>query len=501
MIPRCFRCVFLFFVLPLWVGCASLSTRPTPIFSDGAEGCRVFFFHLDNQVKEAGVREASEYPVPGFPYLRTNRFLSAFKNRIKDEKEREEWLKWMRALDARAREKEIDNLPEDRLFSLQAVETALPNRKEVSDRVEFCSEKLFSRDKTSEGFDSLLAARIDVPDEYSLFRRAIGLYPLMVIPVAIVNHRAEVETQSWFEKSLDRLSVLGRLETYAPREDQDLTEEDVNAILEDSRKNALSIPLLDEDAGRRLVRAFAPAIVQDVAASYDRIGQAVWRGNRIGIDPERPTVYYYLSHAFLKGEPILQINYVAWYSERAGETPPSIEKGHLDGWTYRVSLDLRGRVFMVDVMNDCGCYHFFAPARERIERILSSPFKPDPFVPQWLPAPASGNRLAMRVSSGWHRVQRLLPVSDSQSPVLYDLVPYDRLKNLPVEAKGTESIFDSKGIAKGSERMERFILFSMGIPKIGSMREKGHHPIALIGRAHFDDPYLFERSFVFKEAE
>ena len=500
MISRRFRSVFLFLVPPLLVGCASLSPRPAPIFSDSVEGCRVFFSHLDAQVKEAGVREASEYPVPGFPYLRTNRFLSALKNRIKDEKEREAWLKWMRASDLRAREKEIENLPEERLLSLQVIETVLSNRKEVSDRVEFCSEKLFNHDKTSEGFDSLLTARVDVPDEYSLLRRAIGLYPLMVIPVAIVNHHAAVKAESWFERNLDQLPVLGRLTTYAPRENQALPEEEINVVLEDSRRNALAIPLPDEDWGRRLAWSFAPAIVQDVAAPYDQIGQAVWKGNRIGIDPEKPTVYYYFSHAFLKGEPILQINYVTWYSERAGETPPSIEKGHLDGWTYRVSLDLRGRVFMVDVMSNCGCYHLFAPARERIERIVSNPLKPDPFVPQWLPASAPGDRLAMRVSSGWHRVERLLPVSDPQDPVLYDLVPYDRLKALPTGA-GTESIFDSRGIVKGSERVERFILFSMGIPKIGSMREKGHHAIALIGRTHFDDPCLFDRTFVFKGAE
>jgi len=41
----------------------------------------------------------------------------------------------------------------------------------------------------------------------------------------------------------------------------------------------------------------------------------------------------------------------------------------------------------------------------------------------------------------------------------------------------------------------------MGIPKIGSMREQGHHAIELIGRTHFDDPFLFDQSFIFKEAE
>jgi hypothetical protein len=30
------------------------------------------------------------------------------------------------------------------------------------------------------------------------------------------------------------------------------------------------------------------------------------------------------------------------------------------------------------------------------------------------------------------------------------------------------------------------------------MRQRGHHAIELIGRAHFDDPHLFDQSFTFK---
>jgi hypothetical protein len=77
-------------------------------------------------------------------------------------------------------------------------------------------------------------------------------------------------------------------------------------------------------------------------------------------------------------------------------------------------------------------------------------------------------------------------------------VPYDILEVLPREGGRTESIFNPKGIAKCSKRIERFIFFSMGIPKIGSMRQRGHHAIELIGRAQFDDPHLFDESFIFK---
>lgn len=153
---------------------------------------------------------------------------------------------------------------------------------------------------------------------------------------------------------------------------------------------------------------------------------------------------------------------------------------------------------MVEAMNNCGCYHLFAPEKARVEEIIPQSFQFDAFVPQWLPALPSGKRLGLRVSSGWHQAQRLLALEDPPDPVPYDLVPYEALEALPHEDGRRESLFDATGIAKGSERTERLILFSMGIPDIGSMRQRGHHAIELIGRGYFDDPLLFDQNFSFK---
>jgi hypothetical protein len=59
-------------------------------------------------------------------------------------------------------------------------------------------------------------------------------------------------------------------------------------------------------------------------------------------------------------------------------------------------------------------------------------------------------------------------------------------------------MFDPEGIAKGSGRIEPLIFFSMGIPSVGSMRQRGHHAITLTGREHFDDPFLFDHYFDFR---
>jgi hypothetical protein len=102
------------------------------------------------------------------------------------------------------------------------------------------------------------------------------------------------------------------------------------------------------------------------------------------------------------------------------------------------------------------------------------------------------------VTTGWHQVERLAASEGPADPVPYDLVPYDVLEALPREDGLMESLFDRKGIAKGSGRTERYVLFSMGIPSIGSMRQRGHHAIDLLDRVHFDDPGLFDERFLFR---
>jgi len=249
---------------------------------------------------------------------------------------------------------------------------------------------------------------------------------------------------------------------------------------------------------KRLVISFAPVFIQDVAGPYDNIGRVVWDGDRLKVDPDEPTVYYYLSRAFLRGEPILQINYVIWFGARAGDNALWMEHGHLDGLTVRVALDNTGEPFMVHIMNNCGCYHLFCPDKKRVERTVFNPFALDPYVPQWLPVLACGKRLGIRINSDWHQVQRLVGTAPPWTGTTYTLVPYDVLEALPRKDGSTESMFDAKGIAKGSDRVEPYILFSAGIPSVGSMRQRGNHPISLTGRIHFDDPHLFDRNFVFK---
>jgi hypothetical protein len=492
------RLVFFFFSLVLLAGCASFFPQRIPEKLNRPSECQEFLEALDGKVLDAGVRDSSSYPIPQFPYLRTSRFLSAVKKGLKDEREREQWLRWMQELDLQAREKEIDNLPAEMVLPISAREGSQEGRQGLQALTRSCSEKLLNHDRLRPDFYETLLPLAQVPDEYSLFMRTVGLYPVTSVPVAVVTHFSREKIKSWYESPLEALPVNGKIRAHAPKENISIQDADLREMMEQSSKNSLGIPLPRGPAEERLLWFFAPIILQDVAGPYDQPGSLAWKNGRVEVDAAKPTVYYYFSHAFLKGEPILQINYVVWYSDRAGQSPPAIEKGHLDGLTIRVSLDGEGQRFMVEVMNNCGCYHLFAPEKSRVKQIISQPLQFDAFVPQWLPALSSGKRLGLRVSSGWHQVERLLSLEEPPEPVLYDLVPYEVLEALPHEDGRKESLFDATGIAKGSERTERVILFSMGIPDIGSMRQRSHHAIELIGRVHFDDPLLFDQNFLFK---
>ena len=110
--------------------------------------------------------------------------------------------------------------------------------------------------------------------------------------------------------------------------------------------------------------------------------------------------------------------------------------------------------------------------------------------------PAPGRRMVLHIASGSHYLSAISPSpNETLTQVRYDLVPMDSLRSLPVANGGTRSLYGSDGIVAGTERLERFVLWPMGVPSPGAMRQWGTHATAFVGRRHFDDPYLIDRTF------
>lgn len=491
------RCILLFWVL-LLPGCAAYHTyQQVADFERPVEYVR-FFELLDHTVKEAGIRDGSDFAVTGFPYLRSNRFIAGLKPDLNNDARRQQWVRWMQKLDLAARRKEIQNLSAEDLKNLARRVGEPADRKLLIVRATFHSDRLLAHDQRQPNFYQTLQAAVAAPSEYSTAMRVIGIYPLTSIPVTAVTRRVQERFRKWHHAPADQLETLGNLTAYGPSPGPAYSESIVRRILERSRLNALGLPHPTIADQQILLAMFAPVINQDVAEAYDKIGEVIWHNGAVSINPAKPTVYYYFSHARLKGKPILQLNYVFWYSARNGPLSPRIERGPLDGLTVRVSLDGIGHPFMVDIMNNCGCYHFYVPHPKTPAKVIPTPDGIDAFVPRRLPVSYPRQRLRLRIMSGWHQVDHLdadkLPISS----VPYQLVDYDRLEMLPHDDQVFESIFNSKGIAKDSPRIESLVFFPMGIADIGSMRQRGHHAVVFIGRAHFDDPNIFDNNFEFK---
>ena len=487
--------IILFLLILILIGCAAISmNRQIAEFQRPPE-CVRFFELLDRTVADVGVRDAAVFSVRGFPYLRTNRFLTGLKDDLFNDSRKEQWVRRMQQLDLEARKKEIHNLPAAALKNLARQLSEPTGRQMLQQRAAFYSEKLLTHDQRLPDFYEVLLRAVTDPSEYSTTMRVLGIYPLTSMPVTSMTRRVQDKFRKWHFAPVDQIETLGELTAYRPSQGTEYSDHIVRLILDRAIQNPLRVPRPSTVDQQTLLTMFAPVIYQDVAADYDKIGEVMWQDNKVSINAARPTVYYYFSHARLKGVPVLQLNYVFWYSARNGRNSPWIERGPVDGITVRVSLDYDGYPFMVDIMNNCGCYHFFVPHHKKIGKMIPTPDGIDAFVPRRLPESYPRKRLKLRIISGWHQVAHMDDEMNAARFLPYQLAAYEQLEMLPHDDQSFESVFNSAGIGKGSGRIEPLILFPMGIHDIGSMRQRGHHATKLVGREHFDDPDLFDRNF------
>jgi len=495
-----------FFYILIWTAIlASLSacvpalqkTR-TPVEGRPAEAVG-FFTTLDAAVNDHGVRAASAFPVDGFPYLRTNRFLGHLAGRELGPDAGSRWIAAMRRLDREGRRQEIRNLPDAVVVALTGFYDPADARSSLQRRVEDFGVQLERYDRSQAGVMDALRSAARAPSEYSTAMRVFGLYPLFVVPFGIGTEHAYFRFRQWHAAAPEELPVDGSLTMFVPENTGGRSRDAALQMLRNRNSNALGFPELSPQQETQLIEAFAPVIVQDVAADHDRPGTVQWRDGTVRVETGVPVVYHYITHSYMGNEPVVQLNYAFWYTARAGRRPPSYEKGPLDGITVRINLDPSGRADLVDIMNNCGCYYLIVPRRDRIEKITPTFSGLYPFVPAYLPEKFPDQPLTLRIISGWHQVERVSAAAPPDTPsVTYRLLPYDRLESLPRADGSRASVFTAKGIMKDSERIEPYIFFSMGIPKIGYMRQRGHHAVELVGRAHFTDPDIYNRYFVFR---
>jgi hypothetical protein len=148
-----------------------------------------------------------------------------------------------------------------------------------------------------------------------------------------------------------------------------------------------------------------------------------------------------------------------------------------------------------DSVHNCGCYHkFYISEKLSFKQDAAEQEREPPFVAQKLKAIVSGSHLVLRIGSVAHFIDRVYQVRLPFESKKIRMKPYVDLRSLGEEGK-SRSLFSSDGLVNGTERLERWLLWPMGVPSAGAMRQWGHHAIAFVGKRYFDDPGLLDKYF------
>lgn len=432
-------------------GCATapfpLDNAPAPV-----RDCLDKYARLDAVLESAGVRDAQEHRLGGFPYLRVNRFVASFRDAARtDAATRDAMLTGMVALDVHARQFERANLPDDMRSALGDL------------TLESCSMALTQFDRASPERMNAILDRAKVPEAYAAWKRAAGLYAITSIPFRWGARQWERSTHTTFE-TVPTASLTRWL------------------------------PPPEESA---LITRHAPVFEIDARTGDDRFGAPHWTSQGIGIDAQSPVVFTQVSHTRFEGRTLAQLTYTLWFPSRPKDGPIDLLAGRLDALMVRLTLDHDGQVLVADSIHACGCYHQFFPSARLTARPAPNPQDEWAFVPALLPALKEGQRLVFRLATGSHYLTGIgVEHIHGSNGANYALRSADTLRSLPLpDSAGRRSLYGPDGFIAGTERGERFLFWPTGIASPGAMRQWGHHATAFVGRRHFDDADLMDARF------
>ena len=492
-------------ILFFCAGCTSFSHKPITgdIASNEAfQECQLFFAKLDQAVQQSGVQDAFAARIKHYPWLRVNRFLASYSKHDLDKNEFNAWIDRLQQLDLSARNVENKNLS-----SLTRESLGFNNSAELNAATSNCSTVMRNNNfHNSENFRKA----IKVPTEYQSWKRVVGVYPLSSIGVFIGANKLKKEIKTTFRENADQELIsqefANKVKVYAPPSKHQLllTQKQTAEILLSSAQNSLGIPEPNTEQRDKLFNTFAPVWAVETHTKDDLIGQPTWRNNKSVVNTNSAKVYRLISHTRYENKVLLQLNYIVWFPARTLTGRFDILGGHLDGITWRVTLAEDGSPLLYDSMHNCGCYHKFYPS-DRLEQKPKQGYEEALFVPTTAPKVNAGERIVLKVANLTHYIEAIKSYQDlhitKATNKRYAFDDYINLQTITLTNGNTRSLFRPDGIIDGTERLERWILWPMGIPEPGALRQWGHHATAFVGQRHFDDPNLIERYFEWKDSK
>lgn len=479
---QAFNCNLLPVILMAWVlgGCAGQPAMP-PVMPLTSEACTTAWQDVERHLQQAGIQDAQGNPIPGYPYLRVNRTLADFDLAAFTPAERHDWLYHALYNGERALRVRLARLKKRHMLD--------------PGWLMHCAKQQVTALATDSRQWADLVSNVQVPDAYLDWRRTIGAYPLMRPILAHQVRGLQASQVKQFGTQTDN-SVARQFAPELPIPDP---AQVASILRHEPSRDLLGLPVLSQEGTETLLATHAPHLIMASDKSYDRPGTPRWQDSQWVIEPPA-RAYTLVTQIRWQNRWLPQLVYVFWFDERPKPHPLDIYGGRLDGLIWRVTLDEHGQVLMYDSVHPCGCYHQWYPLADRLR------LKPGAVgneIMTVLPLEAPANHRAMsrpvvHLASGTHYVTNVsfaAPPDSIPEVTPYTLVHYDRLRALPDETGMHRSLFLPNGLVAGTERLERFLLWSTGVLSPGAMRQWGHHATAFIGKRHFDDPDLLNRYF------
>ena len=460
--------------------------------SEEATYCLDLYQRFDKIVKDHKTADSGATRIPGYPYLRTNRFLASFRHELNRKQQLTFWLNEMAKIDIEKRQIEYKNLP---LIAQKVI--ASQGKNTLFDQFKSCSDWFQNQDMANAQSLHYLKENAHVPSDYNSSMRWPGIHPFvnLFLRAGVADwHETVHKTFTNQKPSPTKPNPL--LIRYGP--EKFMSKQEKEKVLSDFKqatKNPLAAPDVDDRLMQKLFLTFAPIWEVETKTNADLIGSPYWKSTQYpDVDTKASVQFTYPTYTRLNDDSLLQLNYVIWFKARPKTNVFDLLGGQLDGLTWRVTLDTSGSPLLYDAIHNCGCYHmlFHGPSL-RPKPSTSKHIEP----PLLLPAPSlsSVQQITIKLSARDHQIQAVFSEKDTTTDIPYTFKPYEELLVLQTP-NGHQNLFNEKGFISGTERAERFFFWPTGVANAGAMRQKGRHVTAFISERHFDDPRLIEELFI-----
>lgn len=482
--------------LLLPIGCTTASPHWN-IIPENDISCVELWRDMEQSLSNNDIYDVASARIGGYPFLRSNRFYAAAASQFEHPEQQRQIVHQLQQLDLEGRYRELNRLPSSEQQRLSQRWAGSASLGALKAKISRCSSTFLRQTFNHENFYQPLTQALAIDDDYSSWQRTVGVYPLASWLVRSSAHRAHLKIQQRV-KAYDPTQQTQSSIIYSPQVRRPLSHKAMRAILKSTRDNWISTSLLSSADTQRIAHSWAPSLRQLIDpenGTNNLIGRVRRDNGTISVDTQQPTVYYYTSHTLLQGQPTVQINYVFWYASNQSKKIQWWARGNLDGFTLRYTLTRTGELAMIDLIKNCGCYHGFIPNDALFDTENLKQTERRAQILQHLPQHEERQRLEVVLSDS-HQILHV-SAADKNIPVQkpYLLRPYNELEQLGDDEGHTSSLFNAQGIVPNTTRAEAVMLYSMGIKSVGSMRQRGHQPITLIGRDHFDNPLLFDQTF------